>query len=133
MSEVFPCITVWSSSVPIAIYIRSVDSKYRPISLLPNFSKIFEKVIYKRLLFHLNKYNILVKQQFGFRENFSTTLATYDLLDNIYIALNNKSTVGGIFCDLKKAFDCVSHDILLAKIEFYGITGIAQKLMRSYF
>jgi hypothetical protein len=48
------------------------------------------------------------------------------------VALNNKCTVGGIFCDLKKAFDCVSHDILLAKMEFYEITGIAQKLMRSY-
>jgi hypothetical protein len=107
-------------------------SNYRPISLLPTFLKVFEKVIYKRLLFHLNKYAILVKQQFGFRENFSTTLATYNLLDNIYIALNNRCTLGGIFCELKRAFDCVSHDILLAKIEFYGITGITQKLVRFY-
>jgi hypothetical protein len=48
------------------------------------------------------------------------------------MALNNKCIVDGIFCDLRKAFDCVSHDILLSKMEFYGIKGIAQKLMRSY-
>jgi hypothetical protein len=51
-------------------------SNYRPISLLSTFSKILEEVIYKRLLSHLNKYNILVKEQFGFRENSSTALAT---------------------------------------------------------
>jgi hypothetical protein len=107
-------------------------SNYRPISLLPTFSKILEKVIYKWLLSHLNKYNILVEEQFGFRENSSTALAPYNLLDNIYMALNNKCIVGGIFCDLRKASDCVSHDILLSKMEFYGIKGIAQKLMRSY-
>jgi hypothetical protein len=73
---------------------------YRPISLLPTFSKILEKVIYKRLHSYLNKYNILVKEQFGFRENSSTALATCNLLDNIYMALNNKCIVGGIFCDL---------------------------------
>jgi hypothetical protein len=82
-------------------------SNYRPISLIPTFSKILERVIYKRLLSHLNKFNILVNQQFGFRENLSTKLATYNLLDNFYMALNNKCIVSGISCDLKKAFDCV--------------------------
>jgi hypothetical protein len=48
------------------------------------------------------------------------------------MALNNKCIMGGIFCDLRKAFNCLSHDILLSKMEFYGIKGIAQKLMRSY-
>jgi hypothetical protein len=93
---------------------------------------MFEKVMYKRLISHLNKYNILAKQQFGFRENFSTILTTYNLLDNIYMALNNECTVGGIFCDLKKAFDCVTHDVFLSKMEFYGITGIEQELMRFH-
>jgi hypothetical protein len=106
-------------------------SNYRPITLLPTFSKILEKVIYKRLLSHLSKYNILVKERFGFRENSSTALATYNLLDNINMALYNKCIVGGIFCDLRKSSDCVSHDILLSKMAFYGIKGIAQKL-RSY-
>jgi hypothetical protein len=54
---------------------------------------------------HLSAHNTLAKEQFGFRENSSTALATYNLLDNTYVALNSKCIVGGIFCDLSKAFD----------------------------
>ena len=53
-------------------------------------------------------------------------------LNTVLLSLDKKNLVGGLFCDLQKAFDCVSHDILLAKLEFYGISGIANKLMRSY-
>jgi hypothetical protein len=107
-------------------------SNYRPISVLTSFSKMFEKIIYKRLYHHLKYNNILVNQQFGFRKNLSTTMATYRLLKEISDALNSNSVVGGIFCDLKKAFNCVNHDILLSKMEFYGIKGIFNKLIRSY-
>ena len=72
-------------------------SNYRPISVLTSFSKIFEKIIYKRLYHHLNYNNILVNQQFGFRKNLSTILATYSLLKEILDALNSNSVVGGIF------------------------------------
>ena len=81
---------------------------------------------------HLTNNNILVKKQFGFRKKLSTEMATYSLLNNILASLDKKYFVGGIFCDLQKAFDCVNHDILLAKMNFYGITGISNKLMRSY-
>jgi hypothetical protein len=108
-------------------------SNYRRISFPQNFSKILEKVIYERMFSHLNNHNILVKEKFGFRENSSTALATHNLLGNIYMALNNKCIVGGIICDLSKAFDRVSHDILLSKMIFYGIKGITKKLNKILF
>jgi hypothetical protein len=64
-------------------------------------------------------------------KNLSTEMATYTHLNNILSSLDRKNFVGGLFCDLQKAFDCVNHNILLAKMEFYGISGIVNKLMRS--
>jgi hypothetical protein len=81
---------------------------------------------------HLNKNNILLTEQFGFRKKLSTEMATYTLLNNILSSLDKKHYIGGLFCDLQKAFDCVNRNILLAKMEFYGISGIVIKLMRSY-
>jgi len=76
--------------------------------------------------------NILAVEQFGFRTASSTEKASYKLSDDILNALNNRLIVGGIFCDVQKAFSCVNHNILLSKLEFYGITWITYKLLKSY-
>ena len=68
----------------------------------------------------------------GFREKLSTDTAIYAFLDTVFTALDSKNYVGGLFYDLHKAFDCINHDILLTKMKFYGITGTAHNLIRSY-
>ena len=99
-------------------------SNYRPISLLPTFSKIFEKAMYSRLNQHLYANNILVPKQYALRKGMSTEVAAFSLTDSILKSLNQKLHVGGIFYDLSKVFDCVNHEILLTKLHFYGIRGI---------
>jgi hypothetical protein len=74
----------------------------------------------------------LVKEQFGLREKSSTDTATHALLNTVLLSLDKKVFVGSLFCDLQKAFDCVNHDTLLAKLDYYGINGTANKLMSSY-
>jgi len=96
------------------------------------FSKIFEKVIYTRLYDHVTRYAILAKEQFGFRNNYSIEKAIYHLINNILKTLDNKQFVGGIFCDLSKAFNYVNYEILLTKLEFYGVKSHAYKLITSY-
>jgi hypothetical protein len=74
----------------------------------------------------------LVNEQYGFRKTLSTETTSFNLINNILQVLNDKKLVGGIFCDLTKAFDSVNHEILLAKLEFYGIQGTFCKLIASY-
>ena len=94
---------------------------------------MFEKIIYKRPYHHLTSNNILVKEQFVFRCNNSTDIAIYTLINKILSYLNNNIIVSGLVCDLQKAFDCINYDLLLSKMKFYGISGVADKwLMESY-
>ena len=108
-------------------------SNYRPISVLPIFSKIFEKVVYNRLITYFNKYNILFKNQYGFRKGHSTSLALHHLFDNITKAIDQKEYTIGVFIDLSKAFDTVNHEILINKLKHYGIRGLALDWIKSYF
>ena len=111
---------------------KSSPSNYRPISLLPVLSKIFEKVIYNRPFDHFHSNAILNKHQYGFQSEMSTENASYILLNEILRTLNNKQIVGGMYCDLHKAFDCINHAIVREKMKFYVVSGKFYNLIKSY-
>jgi len=105
---------------------------YRPISLLPIFSKIFEKLIYIRMYKYLDTNNLLYDKQFGFRSKHSTNHALISLTESIKKHLDNKELVSGIFIDLAKAFDTVNHKILCNKLSYYGFRGKFNDLIKSF-
>ena len=104
----------------------------RPISILPAFSKFFEKVMYNRMIDFINKHNILFDNQYGFKCQHSTSLALIRLIDQISSSIDSKKFCAGIFLDLSKAFDTVNHAILLNKLENYGYRGTALQWVRNY-
>ena len=107
-------------------------SNYRPISLLPFFSKVLERLMYNRLYNFLTEHNILSMNQFGFRKKYSTFLALMDLVDNISKNIDDGNYSIGIFHDLSKAFDTIDHTILLDKLCRYGIRGITLNWFKHY-
>ena len=100
-------------------------NNYRPVSLLSVSSKVFERVMYNRLMEYLDVYKILVSCQFGFRKLHFSYRALMALMDKLISSLENKEFVIGIFLDFWNAFDTVDHDILLCKLSHYGIRGNA--------
>jgi len=107
-------------------------SNYRPISILPSFSKILEKLVANRLEQYLSKFKILTPSQFGFRPNYSTSMALTSLYDKISKAIDDNKFAIGVFIDLQKAFDTIDHNILLAKLYFYGICGLSYEWFKDY-
>ena len=111
---------------------KELIENYRPISTLPIFGKIFEKVIYSRIYTYLSAKGILTDSQFGFRKGFSTGHAIHHSVNIVNDALKKNNHVLGIFIDLSKAFDTIDHDLLVKKLDNYGIRGNANELLKSY-
>ena len=111
---------------------KCVFTNYRPISLLPQFSKILEKLYNARLDNFLNRYGLLCPNQYGFRSNMSTSHAILELVEEMTNCLDNNKYSIGAFIDLKKALDTVDYDVLAQKFYFYGVRGIAHKWVVSY-
>ena len=107
-------------------------ANYRPISILPFLSKLFEKAIVTRILSFSNSHNLFSSHQFGFLQNRSTCDAILELVEFIYRTLNNKTDTVALFLDLRRAFDTVNHDILLKKLDLYGFRGNILSLIKSY-
>ena len=111
---------------------KSLTCNYRPISLLSNISKIIEKIVRNRLYAFLEKCKCIYKLQFGFRNFHSTNHAFVQLIKEIQEGIDNDNYACSVFIDLQKAFDTVSHDILLKKLKCYGVRGIGFNWFQSY-
>ena len=109
-----------------------LSSNYRPISLLSNINKIIEKLMHECLYDFLTKHNCIYELQFGFRKKHSTNHALMELTENIRHSLDNDTFSCGIFIDLQEAFDTVDHNILLAKLDHYGVGGKSNEWFKSY-
>ena len=105
---------------------------YRPISLLPLFSKLLEKVMHERLYNFLEEEKILYQHQYGFQKKKSTEHAILAIQSKIVKSFENKEIPCCVFLDFAKAFDTVNHDILLYKLQHYGIRGISLNWFESY-
>ena len=111
----------------------NILSNYRPITVVNSIAKVFEKAVNARLTKYLDKFNLLTDNQFGFRAQHATSHAMIKLYDEALTGLDNKSCkTGSVLFDISKAFDCVDHEILLHKLQYYGIRGNVCKWFESF-
>ena len=113
-----------------------IDKKcenYRPISILPIISKVFERSIFNQLYQFLNENSLLSKHQFGFRPKNSTLTALIEMCDALYESMDNGELIGMIFLDFRKAFDSINHNILIREIKVqFRVVNTELKWFESY-
>ena len=131
--SVYPTIFKKSRVTPIYKKGDTGDiNNYRPITLVPVLSKVFEHLLKQQLYNYFEENNTLTTSQYGFRKSKSTTYAILSMLEYLIEGLEECQYIGAILCDLSKAFDCVSHQILLLKLRHYGLQDHAIELLCSY-
>ena len=109
---------------------KDIKGNYRPLSILPNLSKIFEKCMFEQMSQFFE--NIFLKYQCGFRKGFITQQCLMEMLEKWKRSVDNSKMFGALLTDLSKAFDCFDHELLIAKLNAYGFSLIALKLVHNY-
>ena len=111
---------------------QTLINNYRPITTLSVFSKVFEKLVHIRMTKFINKFKLINQNQFGFQKNKNTSDAILEFLDNVYDSFNENDMLLAIYLDFSKAFDTLSFDILLRKLEFMGFRGPILSWIKSF-
>ena len=133
MTGTFPAKLKIAKVIPL--YKKEDDTivgNYRPVSLLPAISKLFEKITFNQLYEYFQTNKLFHVSQYGFRQQHSTEFAALELADRVFRELDNKNISVAVFMDLSKAFDTLDHSILLQKLQFYGIHDIELNWFESY-
>ena len=110
----------------------SVLGNYRPISLLPEISKLFERVLFNQIHYFVNRNNLYYGSQYGFREKHSTEIAAAEVIDRVIEKMDSNEIPINVYLDLSKAFDTLDHNILLHKLRHCRIRGTCLALLKSY-
>ena len=111
---------------------ENIFHNYRPISILPALSKVFEKIISNQTYAYFDDHNMFFGNQYGFRKKNSTELAVLEVIDRITNQLDKELTPMNTYLDLSKAFDTLDHEILIQKLQYYGVSGSALRLFKNY-
>ena len=127
---VFPSILKTANITLVYKCFRGSKDNYRPVSILPIISKIFEKLLSKQIIIYMDKF--LSKYQCGFRKGYNAQHCLLAMIEKWKKAVDNGNVFGALLTDLSKAFDCLPHDLIIAKLNSYGFNLTALNLIHNY-